>query len=125
MAAGVEGTLWLVSAGDWPVTVSTTCVVVASVTVAGFVVGTTASEVVTAGGSAAEVDETGVEATGVEATGVEATPVEAIGVETSVVAGAAVDARGVEALKAGSLEEAGELSQVERIELSAGVQPSP
>jgi hypothetical protein len=64
---------------------------------------------VTAGGSAAEVEATGVEATSVE---------------TSVVAGAAVDAR-VEALEAGPLEEAEELSQVERIELSAGVQPSP
>jgi hypothetical protein len=88
-ATGVEGTLWLVSAGDWSVAVSTTCVIVASVTVAGFVVGTTASEVVTAGGSAAVV--------------------EATGVETSVVVGAAVDARGVEALEAGPLEEAGEL----------------
>jgi hypothetical protein len=93
-ATGVEGTLWLVSAGDWSVAVSTTCVIVASVTVAGFVVGTAASELVTAGGSAAVVEATGVEATGVE---------------TSVVVGAAVDARGVEALEAGPLEEAGEL----------------
>jgi hypothetical protein len=84
------------------VAVSTTCVV-ASITVAGFVVGTTASEVVTAAGSAAEVEATGVETTGVETTGV----------ETSDVAGAAVDAGGVEA------------SQVARIELSAGVHSSP